>query len=91
MNAAPDSTATETADAFAERLFGSVLGWIDLISVYMGDKLGWYRSLADDGPATADELAADRDAALPALSGRAPGPVPTRSGPCPNVNAFPPP
>jgi len=58
MNAAPDSTATETADAFAERLFGSVLGWIDLMSVYMGDKLGWYRSLADDGPATADELAA---------------------------------
>ncbi len=47
-----------TADAFAERLFGSALGAIDLLSAYLGDRLGWYRSLAADGPATARELAA---------------------------------
>lgn len=28
------------------------------MSIHLGDTLGWYRSLADDGPATADELAA---------------------------------
>src|SRR5687767_12410660 len=47
-----------TADAFAERLFGSALGAIDLLSAYLGDRLGWYRSLAADGPATPRELAA---------------------------------
>ena len=58
MHDSPDSTGSMTADAFGERLFGAVLGWVDLMSVYMGDELGWYRSLADAGPATADELAA---------------------------------
>ena len=47
-----------TADAFAERLFGSALGAIDILSAYLGDRLGWYRSLAADGPATPRELAA---------------------------------
>jgi SAM-dependent methyltransferase len=47
-----------TADAFAERLFGSALGAIDVLSAYLGDRLGWYRSLAADGPATPGELAA---------------------------------
>ena len=47
-----------TADAFAERLFGSALGSLELLSVYLGDRLGWYRSLAEDGPATAAELVA---------------------------------
>ena len=28
------------------------------MAIYLGDRLGWYRSLADDGPATAEELAA---------------------------------
>jgi predicted O-methyltransferase YrrM len=47
-----------TADAFAERLFASALGAIDVLSAYLGDRLGWYRSLAADGPATPRELAA---------------------------------
>ena len=47
-----------TADAFAERLFASALGAIDVLAAYLGDRLGWYRSLADDGPATPSELAA---------------------------------
>ena len=45
------------ADALVERLFTAALGTFDLAGVYLGDRLGWYRSLADDGPATPDELA----------------------------------
>lgn len=48
---------THSSDEVAERLFGSLLGTIDVLSVYLGDRLGWYRSLADDGPASAPELA----------------------------------
>lgn len=55
---AGSSAATATADEFAERMLASALGWIDLMSAYLGDRLGWYRSLAEDGPATAGELAA---------------------------------
>ena len=54
---ASDASDGPTADAFAERLFGSALGAIDVLSAYLGDRLGWYRSLADHGPATARELA----------------------------------
>ncbi|MBM7513892.1 SAM-dependent methyltransferase [Nocardioides cavernae] len=48
----------QTADEVAERLFGSLLGTVEIMSVYLGDRLGWYVSLADQGPATAVELAA---------------------------------
>ncbi|MGY0390532.1 class I SAM-dependent methyltransferase [Nocardioides sp. WG-D5] len=47
----------QTADEVAERLFGSLLGTVEIVSVFIGDRLGWYRSLADDGPASAAELA----------------------------------
>jgi 2-polyprenyl-3-methyl-5-hydroxy-6-metoxy-1,4-benzoquinol methylase len=50
-------TATAT-DAFAERLFNAALGAVEVMSVYLGDRLGWYRALADSGPATAAELTA---------------------------------
>ena len=50
--------ATASADDVAQRLFGAVLGTVDLMSTFLGDRLGWYRSLADDGPATPPELAA---------------------------------
>ena len=46
-----------TADACAERMLAAALGWIDVMSAYLGGRLGWYRSLHDAGPATADELA----------------------------------
>lgn len=46
-----------SSDELAERLFGSLLGTIDVMAVYLGDRLGWYRSLVDDGPASAPELA----------------------------------
>jgi 2-polyprenyl-3-methyl-5-hydroxy-6-metoxy-1,4-benzoquinol methylase len=50
-------TLTAAADALAERIFASALGAFDIAGIYLGDRLGWYRSLADDGPATPDELA----------------------------------
>ncbi|MET8518699.1 methyltransferase domain-containing protein [Nocardioides sp. NPDC004968] len=47
----------QTADEVAERLFGSLLGTVEIVSVFIGDRLGWYRSLANEGPASAVELA----------------------------------
>lgn len=47
----------QTADEVAERLFGSVLGTVEIMSVYLGDRLGWYRSLDSEGPATPVALA----------------------------------
>jgi SAM-dependent methyltransferase len=47
-----------TAAALSERLFSAALGAFDLAGVYLGDRLGYYHSLATHGPATADELAA---------------------------------
>ena len=46
-----------TREAFVQRMNDSVLGAFDIASTYLGVKLGFYRSLADDGPATAAELA----------------------------------
>jgi 2-polyprenyl-3-methyl-5-hydroxy-6-metoxy-1,4-benzoquinol methylase len=36
---------------------GAVLGALDLHAIYLGDRLGLYRALVDEGPATAPELA----------------------------------
>jgi methylase of polypeptide subunit release factors len=55
LEAAPTDSAT--TDAFVERLFGAVLGTMDLHAVYLGDRLGYYRALAE-GPLTSAELAA---------------------------------
>jgi 2-polyprenyl-3-methyl-5-hydroxy-6-metoxy-1,4-benzoquinol methylase len=54
-----DSAAT---DAFVERLFGAMLATMDLHSVYLGDRLGYYRALADEA-LTSAELAARTDTA----------------------------
>lgn len=48
---------TTDAAAFADRLSASALGAFETMSVYLGDRLGWYRSLAADGPANAHDLA----------------------------------
>lgn len=45
------------AEALAERLFGAVLEAMDLMAVYIGDRLGYYQVLADHGPCTSAELA----------------------------------
>jgi SAM-dependent methyltransferase len=54
------ATEVDTArrDAFAERLFGAALGAYELMTVHLGDRLGYYRALAEQGPSTAAELAA---------------------------------
>ncbi len=52
-----ESVDTARAEALAGRLFASLIGFQDLGSVYLGDRLGLYRSLAADGPATSRELA----------------------------------
>ena len=35
-------------DAFAERLFGAALGAYELMTVHLGDRLGYYRALAEE-------------------------------------------
>jgi 2-polyprenyl-3-methyl-5-hydroxy-6-metoxy-1,4-benzoquinol methylase len=52
------SAETEkTADALVGRLVEATIGMMDVMSVYLGDRLGLYRALHERGPATADELA----------------------------------
>ena len=58
MTSIADPHEELTAEAFAERLFMSALGAMEIVSVYAGERLGWYKSLAEDGPATYAELAA---------------------------------
>jgi 2-polyprenyl-3-methyl-5-hydroxy-6-metoxy-1,4-benzoquinol methylase len=48
---------TSKTEAFVNRLFGATLGAIDMYAVYLGDRLGLYKTLAKDGPATPPELA----------------------------------
>jgi 2-polyprenyl-3-methyl-5-hydroxy-6-metoxy-1,4-benzoquinol methylase len=53
------TTAQETVrrDALVERLFMDAVGAFDLFSVYLGERLGLYRALADKGPLSSAELA----------------------------------
>ncbi len=46
-----------TAEALADRLSQAILGTFDVFSVYLGVRLGFYRSLFADGAATSTELA----------------------------------
>ncbi|CCF84390.1 class I SAM-dependent methyltransferase [Nitrolancea hollandica] len=45
-------------DALVGRLFEAMLGTQDLLTIYLGDRLGLYRALEEQGPATSGELAA---------------------------------
>lgn len=49
---------TSSADDFAERLFASALATAETMSIYVGERLGWYADLATHGPTGADDLAA---------------------------------
>lgn len=55
--------APEAVDALSERVFEAALGAIDLFSVYLGDRLGCYRAMADGTPVTPADLAARCDIA----------------------------
>ena len=52
-----NATVAASPDALVERLFNATLGAMDLFAVYLGDRLGYYRSLSEGGPATSTELA----------------------------------
>ena len=54
---ATPTEAAERRDALVERLFQATLGAMDVLAVYLGDRLGLYRALADRGRLTARELA----------------------------------
>ncbi len=51
----------EVAEEFVGRLFNASLGAIDVFTVYIGDRLGLYRALAERGALTAPELATAAD------------------------------
>jgi SAM-dependent methyltransferase len=53
-----DETPTPSAaEELCGRLFTQTLGAAEILTVYLGVELGLYRSLSEDGPATAAELA----------------------------------
>jgi len=51
-----DSIASQR-DAFIERFLQFASGTFSMFSIYIGDRLGLYRALAEGGPATSAELA----------------------------------
>jgi 2-polyprenyl-3-methyl-5-hydroxy-6-metoxy-1,4-benzoquinol methylase len=53
----PTDGLAESARALVERIFEAGLGFMELLTVYVGERLGLYVTLAADGPATPDELA----------------------------------
>lgn len=50
--------AAEQAEAFVGRIFEGALGTVDVLTLYIGDRLGLYSALRDDGPMTPAQLAA---------------------------------
>ena len=52
----PSVEADSTPTTLTERLFTAAVGALDVAAVYLGDRLGLYRALADGGAATATEL-----------------------------------
>ena len=53
----PRSGASRT-EALRERLFDNALAALELYTIYLGERLGLYRALAEGGAATSSELAA---------------------------------
>jgi 2-polyprenyl-3-methyl-5-hydroxy-6-metoxy-1,4-benzoquinol methylase len=47
----------DPTEALGDRLFRNALGALELFTVYLGVRLGYYRTLRDHGPATSTELA----------------------------------
>lgn len=51
------ATTDDAATALADRLFGSVLGTLDILTVHIGDQLGLYELLHRHGPVDVDGVA----------------------------------
>jgi len=56
-NPAGQGNAADAAAALAGRLRHDMVGALELFTVYLGERLGLYRALGTDGPATSSELA----------------------------------
>ena len=56
-DAPTDARDEPTTDAFVGRLFDASVAMFDILSLYIGDRLGLYRALVAGGPATAGDLA----------------------------------
>ncbi|MGI9592251.1 MAG: methyltransferase domain-containing protein, partial [Myxococcota bacterium] len=54
----PEALDPEVLKNFSKRVFGALQGAMTSAMICLGDRLGLYRALAGDGPATPDELAA---------------------------------
>ena len=52
-----DAPAIPSAEELVGRLLESTIGAMDVYSVYLGERLGYYKALYEDGPATSVELA----------------------------------
>jgi hypothetical protein len=57
MGAEDRHAPADPAGALGERLLQDAIGALELYTVYLGERLGLYRALADGGPATSSELA----------------------------------
>lgn len=64
MSASTELPTAASPDELAGRIRSSVLGGLEVLCIYIGDQLGFYRALHDGGPATAPELAARAGAAV---------------------------
>jgi hypothetical protein len=51
-------TVTQQRDAFIERFLQFAGGAFNIFAIYLGDRLGFYRALAEGGTSTAADLAA---------------------------------
>lgn len=49
---------TDTAEPFADKLFGDLLGAMSTFAASVGVTLGWYEAIAASGPVTSTEMAA---------------------------------
>jgi SAM-dependent methyltransferase len=57
MDAEDRHAPADPAGALVDRLLQDAIGALELYTVYLGERLGLYRALADGGPATSSELA----------------------------------
>lgn len=49
--------AADRTEALRERLFANAVGALELYTIYLGERLGLYRALAESGAATSSQLA----------------------------------
>ena len=58
MTATAPQPTNATPDEITGRIFSSLIDAVEVFCIYVGDKLGFYRTLYEGGPATPAELAA---------------------------------